>query len=112
MLLYHEREAREDQRRRAMRHFMNVRRYPRYCQDRVVEWIDSIDDPIAAPAPWIRCADLAGYRNTLAPFADLHDGGPENWPSWTDADRWEPTDSDRDWWVAQTTATAEMGVSR
>ena len=26
---------------------------------------------------------------------------PADWPSWTDQERWEPTDDDEAWWVTQ-----------
>ena len=45
----------------------------------------------------IPSADLLADQLTECTALDLEAGDPAEWPDWTDADVWEPSDADRRW---------------
>jgi hypothetical protein len=81
-------------------------RFLGYCPINValiLEWIDQHDGDPNVISPHVRVRDMETVAGLLRCYSPA-----VYWPDWTDADCWEPTDSDRQWWSRQT--AVEGGV--
>jgi hypothetical protein len=69
----------------------------------ILERVDETDGDPNLLSHHIRFRDREAVADLLRVYSPAH-----GWPSWCDESRWEPSDSDRQWWARQT-ATAEIG---